>query len=245
MTGATAVLLDLDDTLFDQRQWLDGAWDAVAEAAVAFDLDPVRFADELRRVCALGSWRGRIIDRALAGLGRPDVPVAPLVSVFLGHRAERLEPFPGVRTALVELGARHRLALVTDGAPDGQRDKLRALGLQDAFDVVVLSDLLGREHRKPSPRPFQVALELLAVDASRALMVGDRPDKDVLGAVRAGLRVVRVRTGEHRLAPDDPEPWTTADDLPSAVPVIEAGLRAAAGPGRWTAALSAGPHQTV
>jgi putative hydrolase of the HAD superfamily len=238
----TAVLLDLDDTLFDQSQWLDGAWEATSLAAVPFDVEPTAFASELRAVCALGSWRGRIIDRALARLGREDVPVAPLLKAFLSYRAECLDPYPGVPAALAELGARHRLALITDGAPDGQRDKLRALGLQDAFDVVVLSDLLGRAHRKPSPRPFQTALSLLGVPRDAALMVGDRPDKDVLGATRAGLAAVRVRTGEHRLAPDDPPAWAVVDDLPSALPLIDARLRAAGGPCRASAAAGAAPR---
>ena len=101
--------------------------------------------------------------------------------------------------ALGALRERVPVALVTDGDPDIQRGKLAALGLEAAFDAVVLSDDLGREYRKPNAAPFAAALEQLGLPASGCVMIGDRPDKDVAGARAAGLRgTVRVRTGEYR-----------------------------------------------
>ncbi len=105
-------------------------------------------------------------------------------------------------TVLVPLGTRPeiiKLALVTDGDPPLQAAKLAALGLAGRFAVVVYCDELGgRSARKPATAPFLAALEALGVSASRAVYVGDRPDKDVAGATAAGMRAVRVLTGEDR-----------------------------------------------
>ena len=49
-------------------------------------------------------------------------------------------------------------------------DRLRAL---DLFDVIVCGDMV--ERRKPDPEPYQRALELLGVDASRAVVFEDSP----------------------------------------------------------------------
>ena len=49
---------------------------------------------------------------------------------------------------------------------------------------------------KPAPAYFASALELLGVDAGRALMVGDDMVNDVLGAQAAGIRGALVRTGK-------------------------------------------------
>ena len=49
---------------------------------------------------------------------------------------------------------------------------------------------------KPAPAYFASALELLGVDAGRALMVGDDMVNDVLGAQAAGIRAALVRTGK-------------------------------------------------
>jgi HAD superfamily hydrolase (TIGR01458 family) len=54
---------------------------------------------------------------------------------------------------------------------------------------------------KPAPEYFRAALESLGVPASRALMVGDDIENDVMGAQAAGLTGVLVRTGKFR--PDD------------------------------------------
>jgi HAD superfamily hydrolase (TIGR01450 family) len=48
---------------------------------------------------------------------------------------------------------------------------------------------------KPQPGIFRIALHRAAVDPSRALFVGDRPDTDVAGARAAGLPVALVLTG--------------------------------------------------
>lgn len=212
-----AVLVDLDDTLFPQRDWLVGAWQAVARAAAAYGLPARSFAATLGEVARGGSDRGRIIDRALAAAGRPDVPVAPLVAAFHGHAPAVLRPYPGVPQALARLRARVPVGLVTDGEPAVQHGKVAALGLAGAFDTVVFSDRLGRGHRKPHPAPFLAALAELGVPPGAAVHIGDRPDKDVAGAVAAGLRAVRVRTGEYAGQPDPPATWMAATSFPAAV----------------------------
>jgi putative hydrolase of the HAD superfamily len=219
-----AVTFDLDDTLFTQAEWLAGAWDAVADAAPG-GVDRVALRAALDRVAAEGSDRGAIVDRALAAVGHPDVAVGPLVDAFHRHRPARLTVRPGATDALARLRARVPVGLVSDGDVGVQLAKLRALGLADAFDVVVLSDRFGRAHRKPSSLPFRVALGALGAPASRSVHVGDRPAKDVLGAWRTGMAAVRVRTGEYAAEPD-PEPvgdapLTVADDVVAAIGCIE------------------------
>jgi HAD superfamily hydrolase (TIGR01458 family) len=51
---------------------------------------------------------------------------------------------------------------------------------------------------KPAAEYFHAALEPLGVPASRALMVGDDIENDVMGAQAAGLTGVLVRTGKFR-----------------------------------------------
>ena len=139
------------------------------------------------------------------------VDIDTLVAAFRAHRPATLTPYPGVREALAELRAAGlELAVVTDGDVGVQRAKLDALGLGDVFAVVVLSDALGRGCRKPHPAPFVTALAGLGSVPEHAVFVGDRPDKDVIGADRVGIRAVRVITGEYSALPDPPETWFSA-----------------------------------
>ncbi len=219
-----AVLFDLDDTLYDQRQWLNGAWQAVAARAAIDGADGDRLEDALRALAADGSDRGNIIDRALAQVGETSISVPALVAAFRSHAPTQLDPYPGVVKALTDLHARVALGLISDGDPVIQQAKLDALGLKPFFSSVVLSDEHGRAHRKPDPLPFRVALTELGVDARDAVYVGDRPAKDVAGAVCSGLRGVRVRTGEWRDEPDDPRAWATVDTVVDAIELLQRAL---------------------
>jgi putative hydrolase of the HAD superfamily len=214
-----AVLFDLDDTLYPQSAWLAGAWTAVAARGDMFGFPEAELLAALHGVAALGTDRGRIIDRALERCGHPRAAVAPLLEAFREHAPRSLDCYPGVVDELSALSKVVPIGIVTDGDPVIQRAKVRALNL--AVDVVVYSDEEGRSRRKPDPLPFRSALDALAVDAHDAVFVGDRPDKDVAGAIAAGLRAVRVRTGEYGSRPDVPAPWRSVATAVDAIRLLQ------------------------
>jgi len=215
-----AVCFDLDDTLYPQSVWLHGAWGDVAARGAEAGVDERALRDALERIAAEASDGGGIIDRALAEVGARNVAVGPFVDAFRSHAPSVLEPYPGVREGLDHLGAALPLGIVSDGDPKVQRSKLTALGLGDAFRVVVWSDEHGRAHRKPDPLPFLTAVELLGTSPRDTVYVGDRPDKDVAGAIAAGLPVIRVRTGEWSARPDDPRAFASVPTVADAIAVL-------------------------
>jgi putative hydrolase of the HAD superfamily len=214
-----AVTVDLDDTLYEQRHFLVGAWAAVADAGAARGLARGPLHRALLDVASEGSDRGRIVDRALERIGAEPAHAAPLVDAFRRFEPDLLAVYPGARAALAALRARVPVACITDGDPGIQRAKLRALALDDAFDALVISDEIGRDVRKPHPLPFLRAVQALGVAVERTVHVGDRPAKDVAGAAAAGLLAVRVTTGEYG---DDPIPPGCPAPLATVASVREA-----------------------
>jgi HAD superfamily hydrolase (TIGR01450 family) len=57
---------------------------------------------------------------------------------------------------------------------------------------------------KPQPLLYQMALEKIQCDAKDCLMIGDRPDTDILGAARLGIQTALVRSG--RFSVNQPYP---------------------------------------
>lgn len=57
---------------------------------------------------------------------------------------------------------------------------------------------------KPNPLLYEIALQALQVQANTCLMVGDRPDTDILGAQQLDIQTALVRTG--RFAPGEQLP---------------------------------------
>lgn len=79
-----------------------------------------------------------------------------------------------------------RTAVVSDYPA---RDKLRAMGIDQLFDVVVASgEADGPPRLKPSPEGYLLAADRLGIDPADCLVIGDRADADGLAAERAGMR---------------------------------------------------------
>jgi putative hydrolase of the HAD superfamily len=204
-----AILFDLDDTLYPERDYVLSGLRAVASWAEGrLGIPTERGFLQLKALFERGV-RGNTFDVWVGDHGRMDGElVAAMVDVYRTHQPA-LRPFPEVPALLTELRRRYLLGLVSDGYGDVQRRKLMALGVARYFDAVVLSDELGSNAWKPSPQPFIAALERLGgIDPRDAVYVADNPTKDFLGARRAGLASIRVRRlgGEYaRLDPSTAE----------------------------------------
>lgn len=215
------VVVDLDDTLYPQADYLAGAAVSVGRAAGELGLDGNAVTRALAACLATGSDTGGTIDRALLAVGVPEAALAdlvpPLVAAFTGHSPDRLDPYPGAADALRSLLAHAPVGCITDGNPTIQAAKLAATGLSPLLPAVVITDDLGgRAMRKPHPAGLTVLAVRMGVPADRLLVIGDRPGKDVAVAAAVGARAIRIRQGEYAGAPDTPRAWAVVDSFPEA-----------------------------
>lgn len=208
----TAVLLDLDDTLYPEREFARGGFRAAAESLAAAVHRP---ADELFAIC----WqrfetgvRGSIFDGILAELNVPHdtTLIDKLVRAYRLHEPQ-LVLFDDADRLLTSMASQYGLGLLTDGPADVQRRKVKALGLPRRIEAIVYSDDFGREHWKPSPIPYLELLRKLHVDPSHAVYVGDNPKKDFIGARRLGLQTVRIRRPQTEHGHLEAQPGFEAD----------------------------------
>jgi len=134
-------------------------------------------------------FRRSVWTRALSAAAVSDDRLVDELAAAFGRfrRAITLSD-PDASAVLDDLGRDHRLALVTNGAPDVQREKLAATTLASHFEAIVISAELGVG--KPDPRIFRAALDALGIASADAAMVGDSLERDVAGARRAGVRSI-------------------------------------------------------
>src|SRR5579859_4543353 len=191
-----------------------GDADALASAAAETAAELFRDADIYAYADRMGIWWGEALWGAFAG-DDPDlravrafVPgfrlavwatalgtvgldrgrAAALSAAYMTARRADWAMDPAAPRTLDALARRYTFALVTNGAPDVQREKLEGSGLASRFATVVISGELGIG--KPEPGIFAAAVERIGVPASEAAMVGDSAERDVAGARAAGLRTV-------------------------------------------------------
>jgi putative hydrolase of the HAD superfamily len=195
--GPRAVLFDLDDTLYPEREFVDGGFHAVARLLAGLTGRSEADLTERLWTLHLRDGRGRLFDSLLAELGLDTADAGDLIpACLLVYRAHptALTASPGAEVSLERLRARGlRTGVISDGNAAVQSRKLAGLpAIVALLDLVVLTEDLGPGHAKPSPVPFQVACRLLDVAPSATIYVGNDPRKDFVGARSAGLRTIRI-----------------------------------------------------
>ena len=159
----------------------------LAEHGVAVDADHYKtylgttleytWEDLIRRFSlphGLEHYRVRYGDAILESYRQHSVPAPGAVELVSGLRDRGL-----------------KLAVASSSRTEWVEAALAALGVREAFDVVVTGDMVT--HSKPDPEIYLLAAERLGVDPARCVAVEDAP-KGVASARAAGMMVVGVRT---------------------------------------------------
>jgi putative hydrolase of the HAD superfamily len=231
-----AVLFDLDDTLHDDTLTYRRAARRVAEdVAASHGVETERLLTAYIEQSET-FWKGLSADR----LGTPLVALRasmwraalvvcgiddPALAERCGHayndyRRGLLQLWPGAAELLARLRAKGlRLALITNGFAETHREKIALLALEDVFDEVFIADEVGMV--KPDPRLFRLAAERLGVAPEACAMVGDRFDRDVVGAHAVRMFTVWMNVRGESVPPDGPQPGAIVeriDDVEAALP---------------------------
>jgi putative hydrolase of the HAD superfamily len=195
-----AVIFDLDNTLTDFMLAKTNAIKAAVDAMIDAGLEMTR-EEGHRRIFGIYEDKGieyqRVFNAFLEQqLGHVDDRIlAAAVVAYRRARDGSLVLYPHTMLTLNRLLKEgYKLAVISDAPRFEAWLRLCYLQLQHMFDIVLTIDDTG--HRKPSPQPFAMALEKLAVSASQAVMVGDWPERDIVGAREAGLHTVYARYGD-------------------------------------------------
>jgi putative hydrolase of the HAD superfamily len=180
-----ALVFDLDDTLIDRA----GAFARYARWVsddLGIDVAPLLHVADASR----DTNYGRRVAETVPMIGSS--PEACWNHLWR-HLPRFVEEQPNIRSVLASLRRRKAIGLLTNGGSLVQREKIRAAGLEDSFDVIVVSDEV--KHEKPESQVFEIVLERLGAPAADSWMIGDDPVADILGAQSAGLKACWISNG--------------------------------------------------
>jgi putative hydrolase of the HAD superfamily len=205
-----AILFDLDDTIIEAYSRPQLAWAAVVGefthrlgdappdvivAAIAASANDFWGRDQdWHRIWRqrLREAREQIVETGFAQLASDGYAVPPvavqhaLSHRFSAYREENLKLFPDVHETIDALKARGvKLALITNGPSEQQREKVVRFALAERFDHIQIEGEHG--FGKPEERAYRHALAALGVEPHEAWIVGDNLEWEVVAPQRLGI----------------------------------------------------------
>jgi len=117
-----------------------------------------------------------------------------LAQLFRGISRTRLRLYPEVKRILDELRPGYLLGIISDAQPCYALPEIRAARLEGYFDPVIIS--APRGYRKPDPRLWGEALQVMKLNPSQAIYVGNDMYRDIFGAQRVGIRTIFVDSNQ-------------------------------------------------
>ena len=199
-----AVIFDLDDTLFDRdaaqlrvveliiiqfpqifsghnkKQIVEAFLESDHQVTVDFEAGVP--SDGLRQK------RSRIF---LQLLGIEEEYADTITDMYVKEYPMINIPVPGAVPIVKKVSKRMPVALLSNGLPDVQYKKIQAIGLDNIFSCIVLSEEIGI--RKPDLRIFHYTADLLKTKPFECLYIGDSFTNDVVGAKSSGMPVCWFR----------------------------------------------------
>jgi putative hydrolase of the HAD superfamily len=105
-----------------------------------------------------------------------------------------LRPYPGARRLLIYLKSQgYKLAILSDAPRLEAYMRLCTVGFDDFFDVILTTD--DTKTVKPHSKGFFLAAKKLGVHIKDCIMIGDTPDRDIVGAKKLGMLTIFAEYG--------------------------------------------------
>ena len=178
------VIFDLDDTLYPERDYIKSGFKEVAKF-----LGDLNYAEKL---FDLFKANKPAIDNLLGEINRLDLKDKCL-QIYRAHMPQ-INLYPGMKELLIKLKDLNiKTGIITDGRPEGQRNKIKALNLNNCFnkdDIIITDELGGEQFRKPCSIAFQIMRTRWRLNYNQNLYIGDNLNKDFQAPRQLGIKTL-------------------------------------------------------
>jgi putative hydrolase of the HAD superfamily len=190
----TTVVFDLDDTLYDELDYCQSGFKAVARSLsnLVDVLSTEDIFDSLWWQFTAGN-HAKTFNSALDDLGisYDDGLIEKLIETYRNHSPEISLPADSGKV-LRQLSKKYTLALLTDGFMPAQQLKVQALEIEKYFKCIVYTEQLGRKYWKPSPVGFEKLMQTLNVKPQAIAYVADNEEKDFIAPNKLGFLTIQI-----------------------------------------------------
>ena len=199
------VVFDLDNTLLDFMKMKEFAVKSAIKGMIeaGMILDEEKSYDQIIDIYNEFGWENQKVFNVFLEqtIGKVDNKfLAAGIVAYRRAREANLMVYPNVNRTLMALAKRGiKLAVVSDAPSREAWMRIYYLNLYHFFDVVVTFDDSGE--RKPSSKPFELALSSMDLEAEKTIMIGDWNAKvesvwAFVGAQQIGMKTAFAQYGD-------------------------------------------------
>lgn len=219
-----AVLFDLDGTLLDRdasvASFIDDQYDRMQRS-----LGHIPKALYIKRFIELDMrgyvWKDKVYAQLIQEFEIHQTTMEFLLDDYLSNFHLHCVPFKGLQSMLQGLKEQGmKLGIISNGKGDFQMGNIKALAIENYFDVILISE--NEQLRKPNPRIFQRALGRLAVQPRESVFVGDHPANDIEAAQNADMYGVWKPSGLLDEAPSAHAQISSLEELKDIIAALNA-----------------------
>ena len=190
------IVFDLDEVLYDEKTYVISGFRAVSEFLEKDEAIPKKIIFEyLKR--RLKNGRERIFNDLLDNFRiYSQKNLEKCISVYRTH-TPKIKLYSDAKDCLKRL-KNYPLYIVTDGNKIVQKNKIKALNLENHVKNTILTSNYGLENSKPSTFCFQKICDMEKTSPTNLVYIGDDPHKDFVGLKREGFKTIRLFNGRFK-----------------------------------------------
>lgn len=168
-----ALIFDLDDTLYKERTYLESAFLEIAEIIAGIINENSNII--LEEMLQLFNNDKEVFNTVLMKF-KCNLSSKQLVTTYRKHKPKIQLPIEQRCVLDTLLKMRIPMGLLTDGRSEQQRNKIKALGVAQYFEKIVISEEFGSE--KPCEKNYLVFEDFFK--AEKYIYIGDNTKKDFI-----------------------------------------------------------------
>jgi len=196
-----AVIFDLDNTLLDFMNMKSMAVKAAVYGMIeaGLQMDREIASKKIFSIYESKGWEYQEVFDDFIKEELDELDYKILASGIVAYRKAKeasLILYPNVNSTLITLSKWGlKIGVVSDAPSREAWMRICSVNLHHIFDAVVTFHDTGMH--KPSPEPFEKISALLDTPPENSLMVGDWPERDVIGAKKLGMKTAFAKYGSN------------------------------------------------
>ena len=176
------VVFDLDDTLYSEKNYVRSGYRKIAQ-----NYPDIENAEEKLWNSFLKGEKA--IDKVFDETRLDEKEKKNALNIYREHMP-MIELYAGVSEMLIRIKNKgKKIGIITDGRPDGQKNKIKALKL-DVDQVIITDELGGIQYRKPNKKAFELMQNRWKIAFNKMVYIGDNISKDFSAPKELGMNVI-------------------------------------------------------